>query len=85
MLVKDILAVDVGATKLAAARVTSAGVIKKRASTPTQSSNGEELFEKLLSLSEEVLEGIEVEDLKQKVLKEKPSPNKMHPLKPTES
>ena len=58
---KDILAVDVGATKLAAARVTSAGVIKKRASTPTQSSNGEELFEKLLSLSEEVLEGIEVE------------------------
>jgi len=61
MLVEDILAVDVGATKLAVARVTSAGVIKKRASTPTQSSNGEELFRKLLSLSEEVLEGIEVE------------------------
>mgnify|MGYP003320888861 FL=1 len=58
---EDILAVDVGATKLAVARVTSAGVIKKRASTPTQSSNGEELFRKLLSLSEEVLEGIEVE------------------------
>ena len=58
---EDILAVDVGATKLAVARVTSAGVIKKRASTPTQSSNGEELFGKLLSLSEEVLEGIEVE------------------------
>ena len=36
-------------------------MIKKRASTPTQSSNGEELFGKLLSLSEEVLEGIEVE------------------------
>ncbi len=61
MLVKDILAVDVGATKLAAARVTSDGVIKKRSSTPTESRNGEELFRKLVSLSEEVLEGIEVD------------------------
>jgi glucokinase len=59
--VKDILAVDVGATKLAAARVTSDGVIKKRSSTPTESRNGEELFRKLVSLSEEVLEGIEVD------------------------
>ena len=32
-----------------------------------------------------ILEGIEVEDLKQKVRKEKPSPDKMHPLKPIES
>ena len=61
MLVKDILAVDVGATKLAAARVTSDGVIKKRSSTPTESRNGEELFQKLISLSEEVLEGTEVD------------------------
>ena len=61
MLVKDILAVDVGATKLAAARVTSDGVIKKRSSTPTESRNGEELFRKLVSLSEEVLEGTEVD------------------------
>ena len=61
MLVKDILAVDVGATKLAAARVTSDGVIKKRSSTPTESRNGEELFRKLISLSEEVLEGTEVD------------------------
>ena len=58
---KDILAVDVGATKLAAARVTSDGVIKKRSSTPTESRNGEELFRKLISLSEEVLEGTEVD------------------------
>ena len=58
---KDILAVDVGATKLAAARVTSDGVIKKRSSTPTESRNGEELFQKLISLSEEVLEGTEVD------------------------
>jgi len=61
MLVKDILAVDVGATKLAVARVTSDGVIKKRSSTPTESSDGEELFRKLISLSEEVLEGAEVD------------------------
>ena len=61
MLVKDILAVDVGATKIAAARVTSDGVIKKRSSTPTESRNGEELFRKLISLSEEVLEGTEVD------------------------
>ncbi len=61
MLVKDILAVDVGATKLAAARVTSDGVIKKRSSTPTESRNGEELFRKLISLSEEVLDGTEVD------------------------
>jgi len=59
--VKDILAVDVGATKLAAARVTSDGVIKKRSSTPTESRNGEELFRKLISLSEEVLDGTEVD------------------------
>ena len=58
---KDILAVDVGATKIAAARVTSDGVIKKRSSTPTESRNGEELFRKLVSLSEEVLEGTEVD------------------------
>ncbi|HJL90789.1 MAG: ROK family protein [Acidimicrobiales bacterium] len=58
---KDILAVDVGATKLAAARVTSDGVIKKRSSTPTESRNGEELFRKLISLSEEVLDGTEVD------------------------
>jgi glucokinase len=61
MLVKDILALDVGATKLAAARVTLDGVIKKRSSTSTQSSDGEELFQKLVSLSEAVLEGIEVD------------------------
>lgn len=58
---KEILAVDVGATKLAVARVTSDGVIKKQSSTPTQASDGKELFNKLLSLSEEVLEEIEVE------------------------
>lgn len=58
---KEILAVDVGATKLAAARVTSDGVIKKRSSIPTQASDGKELFNKLLSLSEEVLEEVEVE------------------------
>ena len=57
---KDILAVDVGATKLAAARVTSEGVIRKQASIPTKSDNAEDLFLKLLSLSEDVLEGVEV-------------------------
>ncbi len=61
MLVKDILAVDVGATKLAVARVAPDGVIKRRSSTPTQSNDGEELFRKLVSLSEEVLEGTEVD------------------------
>jgi hypothetical protein len=32
-----------------------------------------------------ILEGIEVEDLKEKVRKEKPSPSKMHSLKQSES
>ena len=58
---QEILAVDVGASKLAAARVTSDGLIKKQSSIPTKADDGNELFEKLLSLSEEVLEEVKVE------------------------
>ncbi len=58
---QEILAVDVGATKLAAARVTSDGLIKKQSSILTKANDGEELFNKLLSLCEEVLEEVEVE------------------------
>ena len=58
---QEILAVDVGATKLAVARVTSDGLIKKQSSIPTEANNGEELFNRLLSLSEKVLEEVEVE------------------------
>ena len=58
---QEILAVDVGASKLAAARVTSDGLIKKQSSIPTKADDGNELFKKLLSLSEEVLEEVEVE------------------------
>ena len=48
----------------------------------------EELESRMKQIMEDyspILEGVEVEELKEKVLKEKPSPNKMHPLKPTES
>ena len=41
---QEILAVDVGATKLAVARVTPDGLIKKQSSIPTEANNGEELF-----------------------------------------
>lgn len=58
---QEILAIDIGATKLAVARVTSDGVIEKQSSTPTEADNGEELFDKLLSLSKEVLGEVEVE------------------------
>ena len=58
---QEILAVDVGATKLAVARVTPDGLIKKQSSIPTEANNGEELFNRLLSLSKEVLEEVEVE------------------------
>ena len=58
---QEILAVDVGASKLAAARVTSDGLIKKQSSIPTKAADGNELFKKLLSLSEEVLEEVKVE------------------------
>ena len=58
---QEILAVDVGASKLAAARVTSDGLIKKQSSIPTKADDGNELFKKLLSLSEKVLEEVEVE------------------------
>ena len=58
---QEILAVDVGASKLAAARVTSDGLIKKQSSIPTKADDGNELFKKLLSLSEEVLEEVKVE------------------------
>ena len=43
---QEILAIDIGATKLAVARVTSDGVIEKQSSTPTEADNGEELFHK---------------------------------------
>ena len=58
---QEILAVDIGASKLAAARVTSDGLIKKQSSIPTKADDGNELFKKLLSLSEEVLEEVKVE------------------------
>ena len=58
---QEILAVDVGASKLAAARVTSDGLIKKQSSIPTKADDGNELLKKLLSLSEKVLEEVEVE------------------------
>ena len=58
---QEILAVDVGASKLAAARITSDGLIKKQSSIPTKAADGNELFKKLLSLSEEVLEEVKVE------------------------
>ena len=57
---QEILAIDIGATKLAVARVTSDGVIEKQSSTPTEADNGEELFDKLLSLSKEVLGEVEL-------------------------
>ena len=45
----------------------------------------ESRMKKIIDDYSPILEGIEVEDLKQKVRKEKPSPDKMHPLKPIES
>jgi hypothetical protein len=45
----------------------------------------ESRMKKIIDDYSPILEGIEVEDLKEKVRKEKPSPNKMHPLKQSES
>ena len=45
---QEILAVDVGASKLAAARVTSDGLIKKQSSIPTKADDGNELFKNCL-------------------------------------
>tara|TARA_Y100000588_G_scaffold353771_1_gene407461 strand:- start:126 stop:983 length:858 start_codon:yes stop_codon:yes gene_type:complete len=59
--VKEILAVDIGATKLAVALVTQKGVIKKRSSIPTSANDGDELFQKLLLQAKELLEGEAVE------------------------
>jgi hypothetical protein len=45
----------------------------------------ESRMKKIIDDYSPILEGIEVEDLKEKVRKEKPSPSKMHSLKPIES
>ena len=45
----------------------------------------ESRMKKIIDDYSPILEGIEVEELKEKVLKEKPSPSKMHPLKQSES
>ena len=58
---EGILAVDVGATKLAVALVTQKGVVEKKSSIPTEANDGEELFNNLLILCQEILDGVKVE------------------------
>src|SRR5262245_30932361 len=55
-----ILAVDIGGTKLAAARVRDDGAIEARASRPTPSGEGEAVFAALVDAVSEVRGGDEV-------------------------
>ena len=55
-----ILAVDIGGTKLAAARVRDDGAVEARATRPTPKADGEAVFAALLDAAREVRDGGEV-------------------------
>lgn len=56
----SVLAVDIGGTKIAAGIVTEAGAIVRKASAPTP---GDDLFDRLVALVEEVRDGGDDEDV----------------------